>query len=105
MEHAPLIGPPATRVTCYTDSVANLTLVIDDDTLRRARIRALEEGTSVNAVVRAYLERFADAHERALAGRLRVLEIARSTAAGTAGADRSWTRGEAYEERTRWPRS
>jgi plasmid stability protein len=85
--------------------VANLTLVIDDDTLRRARIRALEEGTSVNAVVRAYLERFAHANERAHAGRLRALEIARSRAAGTVGAHRSWTRDEVYEERTRWPRS
>jgi plasmid stability protein len=85
--------------------VANLTLVIDDDTLRRARIRALEEGTSVNAVVRDYLERFADAHERALSGRRRVVEIAHSRAAGTAGAARTWTRDEVYDERTRWPRS
>ena len=85
--------------------MANLTLVIDDDTLRRARIRALEEGTSVNAVVRAYLERFADEHERALGGRRRVVEIARSRAAGTAGSPRTWTRDEVYDERTRWPRS
>jgi plasmid stability protein len=85
--------------------VANLTLVIDDDTLRRARIRALEEGTSVNAVVRAYLERFADADAGALAGRRRALEIARTRAAGTPGAGRTWTRDELVEERTRWPRS
>ena len=94
-----------TRVTRYADYVANLTLVIDDDTLRRARIRALEQGTSVNAIVRDYLKRFADANERALAGRRRVLGIARSRVAGTAGADRTWTRDEVYEERTRWPRS
>jgi plasmid stability protein len=85
--------------------MANLTLSIDDDTLRRARIRALQEGTSVNAVVRDYLERFADEHERALEGRRRVLEIARSSSAGTVGAGRTWKRDEAYEERTRWPRS
>ena len=85
--------------------MANLTLVIDDETLRRARIRALEEGTSVNAVVRTYLERFADAHERALDGRRRVLEIARSRATEAAEEDRTWTRDEVYEDRTRWPRS
>ena len=85
--------------------MANLTLVIDDDTLRRARIRALQEGTSVNAVVRAYIERFADADARALNGRRRALEIARSRAAGTPGAERTWTRDELYAERTRWPRS
>lgn len=33
----------------------NLTLAVDDDTLKRARIRALQENTSVNAVVREYL--------------------------------------------------
>ncbi len=32
--------------------MANLTIVIEGDTLKRARMRALEEGTSVNAVVR-----------------------------------------------------
>ena len=39
--------------------IANLTLVIDDDVLRRARIRALEEDTSVNAQVRLFLSRYA----------------------------------------------
>ena len=32
--------------------MANLTLVIDEDVLRRARVRALQQGTSVNALVR-----------------------------------------------------
>jgi hypothetical protein len=85
--------------------VANLTLVIDDDTLRRPRLRALEEGTSVNALVRDYLERFADADGRALAGRRRALEIARASRAGSAGSGRSWERDDAHEERTQWPRS
>ena len=35
--------------------MANLTISIDDDLLRRARIRAAERGTSVNAVLRLYL--------------------------------------------------
>ena len=43
--------------------MANLTLMIDDDLLRRARIRALERGTSVNALVRDYLRRFAGRDE------------------------------------------
>ena len=37
------------RVPCYTKSVANLTLSVDDEVLKRARMRALEQGTSVNA--------------------------------------------------------
>jgi tetratricopeptide (TPR) repeat protein len=44
--------------------MANLTIVIDDDVLRRARIRALEQGTSVNAILRGYLETFAAAGAR-----------------------------------------
>lgn len=39
--------------------MANLTVAIDDDLLRRARIRALELNTSVNALLRDYLESFA----------------------------------------------
>ena len=34
----------------------NLTIVIDDEILKRARIRAIQENTSVNAVVRGYLD-------------------------------------------------
>ena len=37
----------------------NLTIVVDDEVLRRARIRALEQGTSVNAVLREFLESYA----------------------------------------------
>lgn len=36
--------------------MANLTLTIDDEVLRRARLHAIERGTSVNALVREYLE-------------------------------------------------
>jgi len=39
--------------------MANLTLAVDDDLLRRARVRAAEQGTSVNAVVRDLLIAYA----------------------------------------------
>lgn len=39
--------------------MARLTIVIESETLKRARMRALEEGTSVNAVVRDYLADYA----------------------------------------------
>jgi hypothetical protein len=35
--------------------MTNLTVSVEDDVLRQARIRALELGTSVNALVRSYL--------------------------------------------------
>jgi hypothetical protein len=36
--------------------MTNLTITVDEQTLKRASMRALEEGTSVNAVLREYLE-------------------------------------------------
>jgi hypothetical protein len=39
--------------------MANLTVVIEDELLLRARQRALAAGTSVNALVREYLQDYA----------------------------------------------
>ena len=39
--------------------MANLTITVNGDLLKRARLRAIEEGTSVNAVLRRYLESYA----------------------------------------------
>lgn len=44
----------------------NLTLTVDDDVLQRAREAAVREQTSVNALVRDFLVRYADARERRL---------------------------------------
>jgi plasmid stability protein len=89
---------------CYTGPVTNLTLTIDEETLKRARIRALEQGTSVNAVVRDFLESFAGVEDERLALR-RFVESAEGSGAGTRGQGRSWSREDLYEERLRWPRS
>ena len=39
--------------------MANLTITVDDQMLKKARRRALEQGTSVNALLRQYLGRYA----------------------------------------------
>ena len=36
--------------------MADLTVAVDDGTLKKARMRTLEEGTSVNAVLRGYFK-------------------------------------------------
>lgn len=46
--------------------MASLTLSVDDDILQKAREVALRERTSVNALVRDYLTRYADAKSRRL---------------------------------------
>jgi plasmid stability protein len=85
---------------CYTGAseVANLTLSLDDDLLKRARIRALERDTSVNALVRGYLEDFAATGPQpsAMAGFLTLTE---SVHAGSGPRGRSWTREQLYERR------
>ena len=75
--------------------MANLTITVDDDLLKRARIRALEQGSSVNAILRQYLESFAgrdEVRKKAVRDLLRLASRARSGRGG-----RSWTREELHE--------
>jgi len=74
--------------------MANLTLSIDDDILKRARLRALQQDTSVNALVREYLMTYGGTSEAATA-MSRVLEHAGASTAGSGG--RLWTRDNAHE--------
>jgi len=76
--------------------MANLTLTIDGDLLRRARIRALERDTSVNALVRDYLERFAG-HAAAQDATRALLELSEQSEAGSGPRGRTWTRDELYD--------
>jgi hypothetical protein len=71
--------------------MANLTLSIDDDLLQRAREAALRERTSVNALVREYLERYVDARQR----RFESLDVLDALAARSKSQSASaWTRDE-----------
>lgn len=76
--------------------MANLTIAIDDQLLRLARMRALEDGTSVNAVLRAYLERYAGAGgaDSVLRGFAR---LARESTATSGQVGRTWTRDELHD--------
>ncbi len=64
--------------------MTNLTLAIDDDLLHRARVRAAEQGTSVNAVVRDLLVAYSAA-DRVEAARRRLVALSVSSAAGSGG--------------------
>jgi plasmid stability protein len=59
--------------------MANLTINVDEEVLKRARIRALEENTSVNAVLGEYLRGYArldEVRRDRLAALDRLLEVA-----------------------------
>ena len=65
--------------------MANLTLKIDDKLLRRARIRALEQGTTVNELVRNCLSQYAVPRADRMRAFRRFLEIAEEAKAGSGG--------------------
>ena len=50
------------RRLCYCALMRNITIAVDDDTYKRARMAAAERDTSLSALVKAYLEQLAS-HE------------------------------------------
>ena len=59
--------------------MANLTLVIDDALLQRAREAALRSRTSVNALVREFLRHYVDSRSRRLAALDRFESVANAS--------------------------
>lgn len=77
--------------------MTNLTVKVDDETLKKARIRALEEGTSVNAVLRAFLEEYTSGSDHRRAAGDEFLRITREYEASSGPGGRTWSRDELYE--------
>ena len=69
-----------------------LTIVVDDDIFERARIRAIEENTSVNAVVRTYLATYAGVDRRRDDACERLLALSRASRSRRGGA--VWNRDD-----------
>ena len=85
--------------------MANLTLVIDDELLRQASVRALELGTSVKAVVLEHLIRFASGDDQTRPAIKRLVSGAEGSTAGSESSGRKWTRDDLYGDRvSRWDR-
>lgn len=83
----------------------NITLAIDADILRQARIFAAKNDTTVNALVRNYLTQLAaseetekEQEERAAQARKELGELAQKST-GRLGPDWKWNREDAYESR------
>lgn len=90
-------GIRATLVLCltYGRGSMNLTLSLDDDLLKKARRRALEDDTSVNAVVREFLESYVKGEARRQEAISDILELSRKSCSGRG--DGRWTRDELHE--------
>ena len=78
--------------------MANLTISVDAETLKRARMKALEQGTSVNALLREYLDSYVDNdvdRERRRQALEEAFEIARCAGARSGGI--TWKREDLYD--------
>lgn len=88
---------------CYTETVlhnkggamANLTITLNDDVLKKARIRALQEGVSVNALLRNYLNGYAGVQEEQLLALEQLLTLSKASKSKRGRA--KWTRAGLYE--------
>lgn len=76
--------------------MANLTLTIDERVLKRARIRAIEQGTSVNALVSDYLHRYAGLGQTQ-SGLSGFIELASKSTASSGPRGRTWRREDLYD--------
>jgi plasmid stability protein len=74
--------------------MTNLTIALDETVIKNARIRAINEGTSVSAKVREFLSQYAQGDTAHTVGQ-GFLEMARESKANIDGA--KWTRDDAYD--------
>jgi hypothetical protein len=73
----------------------NLTITIDEEVLKKARMRALAQGTSVNAILAEYLESYAGLTARQQEATRTLLTMSRKANSGRGG--RRWARDELHE--------
>ena len=75
--------------------MANLTITVDEGSLKRARIRALEEGTSVNALLRSFLESYAGTSRYQQEAVREIVALSRRSQSRRGRA--RWSRGDLHE--------
>ena len=78
--------------------MSNLTISIDDATLKKARLRALSEGVSVNQLLRRFLESYAGANAEQVSAVEDLIALSRRVKSGHKKGPR-WTRDELYERK------
>lgn len=83
-----------THGSMSTVLIKNLTLSVDDQVLATVRQHAAETETSVNAMVREFLQGVADKKDRARRARQRIRELSEDSQ-GRVG-ERTWSRDELH---------
>ena len=75
--------------------MANLTITVDEEVLRQARMRALAQGKSVNAILAQYLRSYADLSAAQEDATRTLIKLSRKSKSARGG--RRWTRDELHE--------
>lgn len=75
--------------------MANLTIAIDEAIVRKARVRAINEGTSVSARIREFLADYAQGDDRRRVAGENFIAAARRSKANTEKA--VWSREDAHD--------
>ena len=75
--------------------MTNLTITVNDETLKKARIRALEQNTSVNRLLREYLEAYAGVHQEQSNAVQKIIDMSKNTHTGRG--NWQWNRDELHE--------
>lgn len=79
----------------YTVLMKNVTLAIEDATLRQARRIAAERSTSLNAMIREFLLELTERDSRADQARQRILDLCEESTAEVG--QKEWRRDELHE--------
>ena len=73
----------------------NVTIALDETVLRDVRRIAADRSTTLNALIREFLERLALRESQALKARRRIVELCRDSEAEVG--ERTWSRDELHE--------
>jgi metal-responsive CopG/Arc/MetJ family transcriptional regulator len=73
----------------------NVTIALDEALLREARKIAAERSTTLNAMIREFLEEIAERESQAAKARRRIVELCQETKAEVG--PRTWSREELHE--------
>lgn len=75
--------------------MTNLTISVDEKLIRKARVRAINEGTSVSARIREFLADYAQGNDKQQSAGQAFIAAARRSKANTEGA--AWSRDDAHD--------
>ena len=73
----------------------NVTLAIDESLLREARRIAADRSTTLNAMIREFLQELAERESQAAIARKKIVELCRASQASVG--EKTWTRDDLHE--------